>query len=88
MISIIVPCSHMARIDSEAELHIKEDFIITIITVEDAITDIIALVLILFCTLTKAAQRKEKREELVLFFEQCYTSLTACPQVALILNLH
>lgn len=42
MISIIVPCSHMARIDGGAELHIKEDCIITIITIEDAITDIIA----------------------------------------------
>lgn len=60
MISIIVPCSHMARID-RVELHIKEDYIITIITIEDAITDIIALlVLILFCTLTEAEQREEK----------------------------
>lgn len=50
----------MARIDSGAELH-KEDCVIAIITIEDAITDIIAsLVLILFCTLTKAAQRKGK----------------------------
>lgn len=65
MISIIVPCSHMARIDSGAELHIKEDGIITIITIEDAITDIIALlVLILFHTLTRAEQRKEKRKRL------------------------
>lgn len=48
-------CSHMAHIDSGAELHIKEDSIITVITIEDAITDIIALlVLILFSTLTKA----------------------------------
>lgn len=61
MISIIVPRPHMARIDSEAELHIKEDSIITIITIEDAITDIIAiLVLILFFTLTKTEQRKKK----------------------------
>lgn len=43
----------MAHIDSGAEVHIKEDSIITIITIEDAITDIIALLaLILFCTLT------------------------------------
>lgn len=55
IISIIVPCSHMACIDSGAELHIKEDSIITVITIEDAITDIIALlVLILFCSLIKA----------------------------------
>lgn len=51
MISIIVPCSHMACIESGAELHIKEGSIITIMTIEDAITDIIAiLVLIFFCT--------------------------------------
>lgn len=55
----------MARIDSGAALHIKEDCIITIIAIEDAITDIIALlVLILFCTFTKAEQRKEKRKRL------------------------
>lgn len=74
MISIIVPCSHMARIDSGVELHIKEDCIITIITIEDAITDIIALlVLTLSCTLTKAEQRE--KEEVVLYY---YTFLTAC----------
>lgn len=62
MISIIVSCSHMACIDGGAELHIKEDSVITIITIEDAITGIIALlVLILFCTLTIAAHRKERR---------------------------
>lgn len=62
MISIIVPCSHMARIDSGVDLHIKEDCIITIITIEDAITDIIALLmLILFCTLPKADQREKGR---------------------------
>lgn len=61
MISIIVQCSHMACIDSGVELHIKEGCIITIITIEDAITDIIALlVLILFCTLKL---NKEKRKE-------------------------
>ena len=68
MISIIVPCSHMARIDSGAELHIKEDYIITIITIEDAITDIIALlVLILLCTLPKAEQRNGEKEEVALY---------------------
>lgn len=65
MISIIVQCSHMACIDSGVELHIKEGCIITVITIEDAITDIIALlVLILFCTLAKAEQSKEKRKRL------------------------
>lgn len=45
----------MARIDSGAEQHIKEDSVITVITAEDAITDIIALlVLNLFRTLTKS----------------------------------
>lgn len=53
----------MAHIDSGAEVHIKEDSIITIITIEDAITDIIALLaLILFCTLTEAEQRNMERE--------------------------
>lgn len=72
----------MARIDSGAELHIKEDSIITIITIEDAITDIIALlVLILFCTLSKAWQKKkkERKERGCTLREQYYTSLTACP---------
>lgn len=65
MISIIVPCSHMAHIDSGAEVHIKEDSIITIITIEDAITDIIALLAwILFCTLTEAEQRNVERNRL------------------------
>lgn len=55
MISIIVPCSHMAHIDSRAEQHIKEDFIIAIIASEDAIRHIIMLLLlILFSTLTRA----------------------------------
>lgn len=80
MISIIVLCSHMARIDGGAGLHIKEDSIITIITIEDAITDIIALlVLILFCTLSKAQQKKRgKRERGRAVCEQHYTFLTAC----------
>lgn len=68
MISIIVPCSHMACIDNGAEVHIKEDSIITIITIEDAIIDIIALlVLILFCTLTEFETKKHGKEEVVLY---------------------
>lgn len=66
MISIIVRCSHMAGIEGRARLHIKEDCVITLITTKDAITDIIALLLlILFCTLTKVEQRK--KEELGFF---------------------
>ena len=54
----------MARIGGGAGLHIKEDSIITVITIEDAITDIIGLlVLILFCTLTKAGQKKRGKRE-------------------------
>lgn len=57
----------MARIDSGAGVHIKEDCVITVITIEDAITDIIALlVLILLRTLTIAEQRKREKEEVVL----------------------
>lgn len=56
----------MAGIEGRAQLHIKEDCVITLITTKDAITDIIALLLlILFCTLTKVEQRK--KEELVFF---------------------
>lgn len=59
MISIIVPCSHMASVDGGPGLHIKEDSIITIITIEDAITGIIGyLVLNLLCTLTKCEQKR------------------------------
>lgn len=65
MISIIVPCSHMAHIDSRAELHIKEDFIITIIASEDAIRHIIALLLlILFSMRTRVEEREEKWKRL------------------------
>lgn len=68
IIRIIVPCSHMACIDSGAELHIKEDSIITVITIEDAIIDIIALlVLVLFCSLIKAERRKGGKKETVLY---------------------
>lgn len=75
MISIIVPCSHMARIYSGAELHIKEVSIITIIAIEDAITDIISLlVLILFCT-----PNKEKRNGRGCSVCENYTYLTARP---------
>ena len=43
--------SHMDQIEGVAVLHIKVDSIITIIIIEDAITDIIAiLVLIWLCT--------------------------------------
>lgn len=78
MISIIVPCSHMARIASDAEPHIKEDCIITIIAIEDAITDIIALlVLILFCTPKLNKEKRKGRGCAVC--EKYYTSLTACP---------
>lgn len=67
----------MARIDGAAEPHIKEDGVITIITIEDAIRDIIALlVLILFCTLTKAEQKQREEDE-----------AAAAAPVALILNL-
>lgn len=63
----------MARIDIRVELHIKEDYIITIITIEDAITDIIALlVLILFCTLTEAEQREEKGKGLCCMWALLY----------------
>lgn len=56
----------MAGIEGRAQLHIKEDCVITLITTKDAITDIIALLLlILFCTLTKVEQRK--KEELFFF---------------------
>lgn len=48
----------MAGIEGRAQLHIKEEFLITLITTKDAITDIIALLLlILFCTLSKVEQR-------------------------------
>lgn len=80
MISIIVPCSHMASIDGRAQLHIKEDCIITLITTKDAITDIIALLLlILFCTLTKVEQRE--KEGFVLHANSYSTFFlnTACP---------
>lgn len=57
----------MARIESGAELHIKEGSIITIMTIEDAITDIIAiLVLIFFCT-PKLDEEKKKEAEVIVF---------------------
>lgn len=62
----------MAGIEGRAQLHIKEDCVITLITTKDAITDIIALLLlILFCTLTKVEQRK--KEELFFFFVSMWT---------------
>lgn len=53
----------MACIDSRAELHIKEDSIITIIAIEDAITDIIALLaLVLLYSLTEFETKKQWME--------------------------
>lgn len=61
MIGIIVPRSHMARIHGAAAPCIKEDCVITAITIEDAITHIIALlVLILFCALSLKEGREGK----------------------------
>lgn len=64
MIGIIVPRSHMARIHAAAATCIKEDCVITVITIEDAITHIIALlVLILFCALPLSLSQRRKRKE-------------------------
>lgn len=64
----------MAGIEGRAQLHIKEDCIITLITTKDAITDIIALlVLILFCTLTKVEQRKKEEFFFAVFFVSMWT---------------
>lgn len=48
MIGIIVPHSHMACIHAAAAQRIKEDCVITVITIEDAITHIIALLVLIF----------------------------------------
>lgn len=62
----------MAGAEGRAQLHIKEDCVITLITTKDAITDIIALLLlILFCALSKVEQRGKEE----LFF------LSACEQL-------
>lgn len=61
MIGIIVPRSHVARIHAAAAQRIKEDCVITVITIEDAITHIIALlVLILFFALSQRSERRER----------------------------
>lgn len=61
----------MAGIEGRAQLHIKEDCVITLIATKDAITDIIALLLlILFCTLSKVEGRKS-----------CFCFLAACEQL-------
>lgn len=53
----------MAHIDSGAEPHIKEDAVTTIITSEDAITDIIPLIVVLLHGTYMMGKKKKKKSE-------------------------